>query len=49
MADKLHTILQQVEELEVAGFKGGEVLRAHGGIQIPWLDAGELSQVVHNL
>ena len=46
---ELDTILEQVEELQVAGLEGGQVLGAHGGIQVSGLDARELGQVVYNL
>lgn len=49
VAHKLDPILQKIQEFEVAGLEGGQVLGAHGGVQVTWLDARELGQVIHNL
>ena len=37
--NKLHTLLKQVEQLEVAGLQGGEMLGAYRGIQVPGFDS----------
>ena len=37
--NKLHTLLKQVEQLEVAGLQGGEMLGAYHGIQVPGFDS----------
>ncbi len=49
VANKLDSTLQEIEQLQVAGLESGEVLGAHGGIQVSRLDARELSQIVHHL
>ena len=38
MSDKLHPLLQQEEQLEIASLQCSEVLRAHHGIQVPRLN-----------
>ena len=38
MANEFDSSLQQVDELEVAGLECGEVLGAHGSIEVAWLD-----------
>ena len=49
VSHKLHTLLEQVEQLEVAGLQGGEMLGAYHGIQVSWFDPREFSEVVHHL
>ena len=46
---ELDSVLQEIEQLEVAGLECGEVLGAHGGVQVARFDARELGQVIHNL
>ena len=49
VSHKLHTLLKQVEQLEVAGLQGGEMLGAYHGIQVSRFDPREFSEVVHHL
>ena len=49
MPNKGDATLQEVEQLEIAGLECGEMLGAHGGIQITWTDTRELCQVIHHL
>lgn len=49
MSHKLHTLLKQVEQFEVAGLQGGKMLRAYHGVQVSWFDPREFSEVVHHL
>ena len=39
MPNKLHALLKQVEQLEIAGLQGGEMLGAYHGIQVSGFDS----------
>lgn len=49
VSHKLYALLKQVEQLEVAGLQGGEMLGAYHGIQVSRFDPREFSEVVHHL
>ncbi len=49
VADKCDSFFPQVQELEIGGLQGGDVLGAPVGIQVPCLDPREFGEIVHHL